>query len=174
MPVCGTEAAATSSFPPLPWKSLNAHFLALLWKGLLTTKGERAQKPREEMALVPRLSPVCSETSSCCLSLWGCAGVCLSSVFCHVCPSQQGHGLCSSIPLPFAPSSLKIIPVSINTVKQIKRKAKFLRAAGLKTVWKGFGLFKRKKQQFPFISNSRVMCSQSHVSAGKYLGSIKP
>lgn len=158
----------------LPSPTLEEFECSFFGLALLTTKGERAQKPREEMALVPRLSPVCSETSSCCLSLWGCAGVCLSSVFCHVCPSQQGHGLCSSIPLPLAPSSLKIIPVSINTVKQIKRKAKFLRAAGLKTVWKGFGLFKRKKQQFPFISNSRVMCSQSHVSAGKYLGSIKP
>lgn len=181
MPVCGREAATTSSlhpslspsFPPLPWMNLQALYLALLWKGFLTTNRKRAQKPREEMALVPRLSPMCSETSSWCFRLWWCAGACLSSVSSHVCPSQQGHGLFSSIPLPFALFSLKLVPASINAVKKRKRKVKYLRAVGLKTVGKDLDSLKGRKQQFPFISNSRVMCPQSHVSAGKYLRSIK-
>lgn len=58
------------------------------------------------------------------------------------CAPQQGYGLCPSIPLPFTPSSLTIIPLSINAVKG---KVKCLSAADLESVRKGSGHLKRKK-----------------------------
>lgn len=95
-------------------------------------------------------------------------------------PTSVGHGhlLCISAGLwivsihspPFHPSSLVIIPLSINAVKG---KVKSLSAADLESVRKGSGHLKRKRQQFPFIANSRVRSSLCYVSVRKYLRLIK-
>lgn len=173
MPIYGREAATTFSLP-LPWKVLDALYLAMLWK----QKGKEAQRPREEIA------PVCLPCEGESWSAWpwesqgfpphakkpfvsgsdlflvvqtmGRAEGCLCRIVSQGCvgmqhssrASQPGHGLCPSIPLPFTPSSLKIVLVSINAVEG---KVKCLRAAELKTVRKGSGHLKRKTSNFPSL-----------------------
>lgn len=54
--MCGREAATTSCLPPLLWKSLKVLSLALLWKGLLTTKIEIGFGPKAFPFLFPQKS----------------------------------------------------------------------------------------------------------------------